>query len=244
MSSETKRPTGERTCREVLPLLDALVDGELDADRAAAIQAHLGVCTGCQARLDATRELVEAARSLAPIDPPDSLLGATFQRLAVVAAEEAERPPMWWWWKAWRKTILAGGLASLAVGAFALSLVVRARRQKEPPPRPPITSVPETDLYLEAVREVARADEEHARAVAELRQIVAEERPRWRPEVARAFDENLAVIDRAVQRQREIARRQPGDFAAQDALASAYKKELDFLQEAVVRGEASEGEAP
>jgi hypothetical protein len=226
-----------RTCQEVLSLLDAFVDGELDGERARAVRGHVGGCPPCAARLEATEILVDAARTLEPVDPPESLLGATFQRLAALEAADAEHTRLWWWWKAWRKTVLAGGLAAAAVGAFALSFAWRARPAEEPPPARAAV-VPETDLYLEAVREVARADEEYGRAIDDLRAIVEDERPRWRPEVARAFDKNLADIDAAVERQRDLARRAPGDFAAQDALHAAYKKKIDFLQEAVVRGDA------
>jgi hypothetical protein len=227
------------TCREVLAVLDALVDDELDDDRARAAREHLGVCPECRAQEEATRLLVEAARSLPPVEPPASLLDATFQRVAALEAEEASRPPLWWWWRAWRRTVLVGGLATCAVALFALSLARRSGEPRLAPPAaaPVIAEIAEPDLYLEAIRGVARADQDYARAVADLRQIALRERPRWRPEVAHAFDQNLAAIDAAVQRQREVARRDPGDFAAQDALIAAYAKEIDFLEEAVVRGE-------
>ena len=233
------RAPRQRTCQEILPLLDAFVDGELDADRARAVRGHAGGCPRCQARLGATGVLVETARALEPLDPPDSLLGATFQRLAVLEAEEAEHAPLWWWWKAWRRTLFAAGLAACALGVFATSLLLRQPRVASRPPKTVPAVGPEPDLYLEALREVARADDEYTRAIDDLRQIVADERPHWPPEMARAFDANLATIDEAVERQRELARRRPGDFAAQDELQAAYHKKIEFLREAVVRGEAA-----
>jgi len=37
--------------------------------------------------------------------------------------------------------------------------------------------------------------------------------------------------------QAELARQNPGDVAVADALADSYRKEIDFLQESVVRGD-------
>jgi anti-sigma factor RsiW len=39
------------TCDRVLPLVAAAADGMLDADRRAALDAHLSVCDGCRTAL-------------------------------------------------------------------------------------------------------------------------------------------------------------------------------------------------
>ncbi len=75
-------------CPDKELLLHALVDGELDAGNALAIEAHVAGCAGCAAELEAIRE-VKARLKAAPLahTAPQSLL----DRLDVALAE-AEAP--------------------------------------------------------------------------------------------------------------------------------------------------------
>ncbi|MCU1374828.1 MAG: hypothetical protein JWO68_2114, partial [Actinomycetia bacterium] len=50
--------------------LSALLDGQLEADEAAAVQAHLVACSACTAELEAQRETRAAVRSLPAVEPP------------------------------------------------------------------------------------------------------------------------------------------------------------------------------
>ena len=95
------------------------------------------------------------------------------------------------------------------------------------------------DPMDEAVAEIQRADAEYRKAIAELENVVAAEKPRWRAEATHAFDANLAIIDAAVERQRDAFRLHPQDLDALDALHASYRKRIDFLQEAVVRAGAA-----
>ena len=227
-----------RDCREVLPLIDELCDGTLDDVRARAVRAHLRTCAACSARESATRTLVEVAAGLERLDPPSGEWQLLAARLDEEEAKTARPPRLWWWWHAWRRSILAGG-GALAAAALALVLVGARARQPLGPvlarslPRPAVT----TDVLLEeASREVARAGEDYAAAIEELRTITAEERRNWSPEAAKAFDENLAVIDAAIERQAAAFRGSEADPVAADALHASYRKKIDFLQEAIVRG--------
>jgi hypothetical protein len=238
-------------CREVEPLLSPWLDGELDESRDRAVRAHLRSCPACAERAEELRQIQGAAAALAPHEPPADLWARVEARLA--REEEPARPRWWWWLQAWRRPLLLGS-AGLAAVAAAVILTVALRRPSPSAPQAagltralhaiwqgarahlPRPAVSEDDLMAAAIDEVSRAEGDLRAAVADLRQAVAVERPRWRPGVARAFDENLAAIDAAVERQREACRREPGNVAAQDALVASYRREIDFLQEMVVRG--------
>jgi hypothetical protein len=241
-------------CRNAAPLIDELIDGTLDDARARAVHAHLRSCADCNRKYTETQAIVEAAGSLEPVDPPPALWARVSERLDGEDATEHKRPGWWWWWQAWRRSLLFAGVG-VAAAALALVVVLRDRptaehAEPEAPPRttevvpPPVfagTHGPATDdLYTAALEEVQRADARYEHALTELRDIVKVERANWKPEQARAFDENLAAIDAAVERQRDAVRREPGNVLAVDALHASYRKEIDFLQEAVVRGEAVE----
>jgi hypothetical protein len=223
-------------CQDVALLLDELVDGTLDETRERAVRGHLRECIDCARRAEETHRLVAAASQLESLDPPSEMWARLEARLDREEIEFSQKPRWWWWWHAWRRTLLASGLG-LAAATTAVIFFLRTR--PAPTSTPAVTaSVPPEKLYQAAVDQVERAEVDYTTAIDDLRKIVGEERARWRPEVARAFDENLATIDAAIERQRGLAREQPGDPVASDALAESYRREIDFLQDAVTRGGA------
>ena len=50
--------------------LSALLDGELEADEAAAVRAHVDTCTDCRVELDVLRDTRVRLRSMAAVEPP------------------------------------------------------------------------------------------------------------------------------------------------------------------------------
>jgi anti-sigma factor RsiW len=222
---------------DVERLLDEYVDGTLDDLRARAVRGHLRGCADCTARVEKTTRLLEAASEIPALDPSPALWAKIAGGLDEDEARLARRGRLWWWWQGLgkRMTFVGGALAVAAMTVWLVALRGRV------PLAPALEAVrlpasPEA-LYEDAVHEVARAQADYQTAVGDLRTIATGERAHWKPEVREAFDANLALIDTAVGRQAELARRNPGDVAVADALAESYRKEIDFLQEAVVRGE-------
>src|SRR5262249_56084106 len=68
------------------------------------------------------------------------------------------------------------------------------------------------------------------------RATAGEEKAKGRGGMGEEFDKNRADIDAAVERLRAAARRAPGNLQAQEALYASYRRKIDYLQEAVVRG--------
>jgi putative zinc finger protein len=230
-----RRASSGGTCREVEPLIDELLDGNLDEARERAVRGHLRECLDCAARAEATRKLVDAAASLGPVDAPAALWAGLSARLDAEEIRFSQKPRWWWWWQAWQRRIV---VAALVFAAAACGLIILATR-----PRPAaVASAPHArpvdleQLYVEAVAKVERAGDDYASAVAELKTIVKDERGRWAPAAQAEYDHNLVDIEAAVERQRAAAHKAAGNPAAQDALAASYQREIEFLQEAVVRG--------
>jgi hypothetical protein len=228
-----------RAHAEIEPLLDEYFDGGLDDLRTRAVRGHLRDCERCRARLDGTTRLVEAAGALADLEPPPGLWANLERGLDAEERALAGRGRLFWLWQdLWRKVAFGGGALAVA-GAVVWLLALRPVAPHGPALETvKIQASPEA-LYEDAVHDVARARDDYRAAVDELRALAVGERARWQPEVQRAFDENLAVIDAAVARQSELAGKHPGDVAVADALAETHRRQLDFLQEAVVRGEAA-----
>lgn len=56
--------------------LSAMLDGELQVEEAARVQAHVIACADCSAELDAVRDARAAVRSLPAVEPPAGFLEA------------------------------------------------------------------------------------------------------------------------------------------------------------------------
>jgi anti-sigma factor RsiW len=106
-------------CPDKAPMLHALLDGELDAANASALEAHLQSCPACAQRLETLKALHERLAELPPTPAPEALKG----RIAAMIGEEQRktsrplRPPA--------RGLTAGWAA--AAGAFvalAASLVI------------------------------------------------------------------------------------------------------------------------
>jgi anti-sigma factor RsiW len=109
------------TCDDVLPLVEAYVDDELDLERSVALEAHLSGCAGCTARAEASRTLSRAVRTAPYHRAPDAfrgrLLGSTGPTGPVPARPAPRR-----WLQPW---LLAAASIAIVVsgGLFARDLM-------------------------------------------------------------------------------------------------------------------------
>ena len=106
-------------CADKEPMLHALLDGELDAANASALEAHLQACPACAQRLETLKALHDRLAALPPTPAPEALKGrieAMIGREAQTAARARRRPA--------RPGFLAGWLAAGAMTAVAASLVI------------------------------------------------------------------------------------------------------------------------
>ncbi len=83
-------------CEDALALLTALVDGELDGERAAALSAHLDGCADCRAEAARRRrEREEWREALAGDRAADDLRGRILAAPAPLAPIVLLRPVVW-----------------------------------------------------------------------------------------------------------------------------------------------------
>jgi Putative zinc-finger len=218
-------------------LVDDYVDGALDDLRARAVRGHLRTCAACSEKVTVTESLVEAAATMPALEAPDSLWMNIAAGLDADEERLAGRGRFFWFMHHLGRRLIFGG-GALAVAAVLVGFIYVRGEKPLAPALEAVRLAPSPEaMYQEALREVERADADYQVAIGDLRAIAASERGRWAPEVRRAFDANLAVIEAAVARQAELARRNPGDVVVADALAESYRKQLDFMQSAVIRGE-------
>jgi len=99
---------------EVIRLLGAYLDGELDLTTCVSIEEHLAECESCRQKMEAQGELIEAIRTEAPRFEPSPFLktrirAAIPREKAVAARANAQVSPLlkWLWY--------GGAVAALAI---------------------------------------------------------------------------------------------------------------------------------
>jgi anti-sigma factor RsiW len=81
------------TCDDVERLAGAYVDGELDLERALALEAHVAGCAACAARLEQTRALVRTLQAAPYFRAPAGLAERIRTTKAPAAAPQSIRTP-------------------------------------------------------------------------------------------------------------------------------------------------------
>jgi anti-sigma factor RsiW len=106
-------------CLDKESMLHALLDGELDAANASALETHLAACPACAQRLETLKALHERLAALPPTPAPEALKGRIEAMIGAEATKAARRQA-----RPARPGLLAGWLAAGAMTAVAASLVV------------------------------------------------------------------------------------------------------------------------
>ncbi len=102
-------------CPDKEPMLHALLDGELDAANASALEQHLKTCPGCAQRLAALQTLHERLAELPRATAP-AALESRIEAMIGREARKTARPA--------RPGLMAGWIAAGAMTMVAASLVI------------------------------------------------------------------------------------------------------------------------
>ena len=150
--------------------LDAHLDGELAAERAAELEAHLASCEVCGAELERRRKLVALVQALPRPKAPAGLAGR------IVAASRPERPKIVVKLKTW-----APALATAAVLLLAVVIGLNAPRDDRVPAEmasdgemPAATSAAAPAPSAEGVRRAAAKAEAPSVALADAEEKLDE----------------------------------------------------------------------
>jgi hypothetical protein len=113
-------------CREVADRLEAFVDGDLDLDAAAALEAHLAGCAACREQHRLAAAVRDGLRGLPELDTPEHVLAAVRRATAAERIRSSGPAPRW----AWR----TAAAAALAVAAASGVLWWHGAHQPQPAP--------------------------------------------------------------------------------------------------------------
>lgn len=209
--------------------LQRLVDRELSPTEAARVRAHIDRCPSCRARTIEVEETISRVRSLLPaIEPVDDLWPGIAARLHP-REPAVERPPRSTdrFAMRHRDTLRAlawvtAAAATLTIG-FALGMILP--RTPDPVALGRVAVEPPAVIPVED-------DEVWTAEVADLRATLAGMRNDLQPETIEAIEENLRIIDAAIDDARAALAADPAsDFLVRRI--TVYKQtKLDVLRAA------------
>jgi len=216
------------TCHELDERLDAWVDGELPAEAAVQVEAHLASCPLCQERERRLRQLLAHAAAL-----PRSV--APQRDLWPGIARHVERERSWRWASVgWSPAVLAAAatvLIGLAAVFWSGQAPARVRTVEIPMPTPEARLAAGTAAVSDPV--LAAAERDYEAAANALLQALQQHRAHLQPEDLAAVQANLDVIDRALAEVRQALVRSPESRELSRMLVSTHRKKVEVLSRVV-----------
>ena len=198
--------------------LSALSDGDLSARQAARVRAHVGRCADC-ARAFADLETMKRGLGALPERAGEDQWSLLVNRLAQTPPPPRRLPLVWSW--RWAGPALA--LLVLAGGGVGWRRWHHGR------------GLSADVVIAEAESEFRKADAHYRRAVEELRSVAERERDDWPLPKRAQYDAAQAQLEAAVARCRQVADDRPADVDAEELLFAAYRKEIRFFEDQMMR---------
>jgi anti-sigma factor RsiW len=210
------------TCEQFHDWLGNAVEGTLDADRQAQIDAHCRTCAACRELLNDLKEIRATAATLDRFTPSPELWRAIAARVELAAPGDAASP--------FRRGRRAGvQLAAAAALMIMLGSAAWVYRTTWLPARDGSAS----DLVRSAASELQLAEQHYENAITALEQLTVTRDNALDPSVAAEIAQSLDSIDRAIDESRAALKSDPGSFVAQTSLLEALRMKVALLQETV-----------
>ena len=202
-------------CETVQGLLDDYVDGLLIGEEPALVARHLASCPDCARQANALRELLQKAKALSRhIEPRRDLWPGIRGQIE----NESKR---WHGFRYAPTAVLAVAAAVLAI--LAGGLLMRGV------PRPAETVMTVSEAPVRLQQEVVAVEAEYQRARRELMATMDQLPHRLAPETRTVIDQNLAVIDGAIQEIRASLEKDPENVFLFDMLVAEQDRSLRLL---------------
>ena len=229
--------------------LSDYLDGELSDQEQRAVAAHVAGCVECSRTLNELRAVIERARTLAPAEPSADLWKAVAGRLTV----ESERPVATFGTRrrfsfTWPELIAASVLLVLVSGWAALRMNNPAPSRTESSADLQGRQPGSADLQvrqpgsadLQAGPEVVPAnfdDTEADASFAALQRAPQSGRGQLDPATVKIVEQNLAIIDQAVDDARRAMAQDPANADLSGYLQETKRRKLDLLRHAAALAE-------
>ncbi len=191
--------------------LNDLADGTLTGAALEEAQAHTRTCAECRAQVESIRVLLQRVSALPQEIRPERDLRADIWA-------QADRKTLW----SWRYQLAAAAVILIAVTAVFTATLLRNGET-------PVNIVEHTGARPV---DFVSLEPQYREQVNELQDALREQRDQLSPETVRILEENLRIIDTAIQEARAALARDPQSAALGEMWRSAYQRKLDLLKQA------------
>lgn len=223
-------------CGRMDELLNDFVDGELSAAAARDVAAHVEICAACRNTVGALRSLrADAAALPGSLEPGRDLwpeIGETIEAGRagllpfVPSLRAATRGPTRF--RGWTAGLAAAAAVVLVAATASITMVLMRGGAGSPEPRNVIA--PAGQAVLASFRQ---AEIDYQRATDDLRAMLEQRRGELAPETVALLEENLRVIDAAINQIWTALENDPGRAGNRHLFNSLYQKKVMLLQQAV-----------
>jgi hypothetical protein len=226
-------------CADAQKQSSLYLDSDLSPERSTAVRGHLRTCDECTAIFERESALIDAAAELPELDPPDSIWDQVQARIAKEEVKDSLEWPLARWLRFhWRPV---AGTAMVAAMAVALLLaqarsapVLELSEVALVPPEITTTAVRMEESYRELrTEELAEADRQYLQTIAELREMLEGDRPRWDVRETARVDQQLAAFRKEAIGTRLAIESGTHSVQSRDQLYAGYRSEIGFLQSAL-----------
>ncbi len=224
--------------------LSDFLDGELTPEEYRAVEAHLRGCAACAAVLDDLKRVVGRARAAggAARPPAADLWSGIAARIeaqpaaarSVAAFAPKARPLPQLAAAASLIAAVSGGLVWQIVerGARTAPAAVEARRAPEAAASGDTAPTADAPGAADRVVPVVLADAQYDAAVSDLEKALKQGRGRLDSSTIAIVEQNLQIIDRAIDQAREALAADPANTYLSGHLVEARRRKLDLLRRA------------
>lgn len=226
--------------------LSEYLDGELAAAERETMDAHLAGCAECRVTLDELRAIAVMADRLEDQPPGSDLWPAIAARIG--EAREAAGAVALAEWRRRSERRFSFSLPQLAAASIALMLfsggTVWLARPRGPSPAaaPTITGTEAAPGRRDAPAQLVTnfGGVSYETAVRDLERVLADGREVLDPATVQVLEQNLAIIDRAIEDARRAVAEDPANVYLNNHLAESMKRKLELLRQAtaIVRAQS------
>jgi anti-sigma factor RsiW len=191
--------------------LNDFVDDALAAGERAALAQHLDECAQCRDEVTALQTLAKRVAALPAALPPERDL-----RAGIWA--QVDRRTLWHW----RYPLAAAAVLLIAISSVVTLLITR-------PEDAAVVRAPQAEPV--AV-DLVRLEQRYRSEVDELQTALRKNRAQLAPATVRILEDNLRIIDAAIQEARTALANDPQSPTLGELLRSAYQQKLELLKQA------------
>ncbi|MGH7584866.1 MAG: anti-sigma factor family protein [Gemmatimonadales bacterium] len=213
--------------------LSDYIDEELSPAERDACEAHLLACAECREVLGELRVIVAEARELPDEEPARELWPGIQPRLdtpPLSIERSPARAPV-------RRRVFALSVPQLAAAALACAVIggggaLLASGAFRGGSSTPVATLPPSVAPVMAPAALLPGQAAYDHAVADLRAVLEAGKSRLKPETIAVLEENLATIDRAIERSRKALEADPGNPYLNAHVQAAMRRKLEVLRRA------------